>query len=149
MSTTSTVVAFRAGLLEGLRDHATITADGVQVEAAWPGPDTEDEGIFLGGVSGVSEIASIKAGRQRRNETYRQEVIVQVWRAADTPSASELSVARIFDLFAAIEDVLADDPETGGVQWGEVAEFELVPVTFESGWAHRLTVVVTATARLN
>lgn len=148
MSTTSTVVAFRAALLAGLQAHDTITADNVQVTASWPGPDTEDEGIFLGSVSGVSEIASIKTGRQRRNETYRQEVVIQAWRVANTPADSELSVARVFELFAALEDVLADDPETGGVQWGEVAEFELTSLTFESGWAHRLTVVATATARL-
>lgn len=148
MSTTSTVVAFRAALVAGLQAHATITAGSVQVADAWPGPETEDEGIFLAGVSGVSEIASIKTGRQRRNESYRQEVVVQVHRASVSPYDGETSVARVFALFAALEDVLADDPETGGVQWGEIAEFELVPITFETGWAHRLTVVVTATARL-
>lgn len=148
MSTTSTVVAFRSALLDALRDHSTVVADSIQVTDAWPGPSTEDEGIFLAGVTGVSEITSIKTGRQRRQETYRQQVVIQVHRASLSPLDGETSVARVFALFAALEDVLADEPTLGGVSWGQIVDFELNPFEFEVGWAHRLTATVEPTARL-
>lgn len=148
MSTTSTVVAFRAALLSALRAHATVVADGIQVSDAWPGPTTEDEGIWLGAVAGTSELASIKTGRQRREETYTQEVVIQCWRASTSPTDGETSVARVFALYAALEDVVAIDPDMGGVSWSSPSVFDLTPQMFEHSWAHRLTVSISCTARL-
>lgn len=148
MSTTSTVVAFRAALVAGLQAHDTVTGDGIQVTDGWPGPDTQAEGIYLADVEGVSEIANLGAGRKRRNEEYRQTVVVQTFRAAHTPQQHDTAVARTFALFAALEDVIADAPTTGGVQWGFLSAFSLTTVPFESGWASRLTTEVTCNARL-
>lgn len=148
MSTTSTVVAFRAALVSALEAHATVVAQAIQVHESWPGPTTEDEGIYLGAVSGTSELSSIKPGRQRREETYTQEVVIQCWRAATSPTDAETSVARVFALFAALEDVIANDPDMGGVSWGFVSAFDLIPQQFEHSWAHRLTVSISCTARL-
>lgn len=144
MATTSTVPAFKAALVAALD-----TATTVQVSRRWPGPSTADEGIFLGDVEGDMEIASIKTGRQRRNERYRVQVICQTWRSAHTPLSADDSEDRAYALLAVVENVLADDPTVApSVAWNEVSSFADETVPFEHGWATRLTLTVAVTARL-
>lgn len=148
MSTTSTVVAFRAALIDALEAHATVAADGIQVADGWQGPDTNDEGIYLTDVEGESDLANIGPPRKQRNEEYRQTVVMQSWHAAGSPAEHATAVSRAFAMFAALEDVVAAGPTLGNIQWGRVTSFVLTTVPFETGWAARLTAQVTCTARL-
>lgn len=148
MSTTSTVVSLRAALVTALEAARSGDLANLQISRRWPGPDTEAEGIYLGAAAGSSEIASLKAGRQHRNERFQLEVILQAWRAAETPDTADLVELRLWEMKALLENVLADTPTVGVVEWAEVSSWEDEIVPFESGWRGRLTVVVTATSRL-
>jgi hypothetical protein len=148
MSTTSTVVAFRAALLEGLRDHATITADGIQVADGWQGPDTADEGIYLTELRYTSTPTAFGPTRMPRQEDYEQTVVIQTWRAAETPTEQAAAIERVLTLHGALEDVLALDPKIGGTSFARLQAGELLPVPFETGWMARFTVVVACSAHL-
>lgn len=141
--TTSTVVAFRANLIAALQ----ATTD-VQVADGWQGPETQDEGIYLTDLRFSNELIAFKQARQPRVETYEQTVVIQAWRAAETPTEHDQSVARVFALFAALEDVVASDDDIAGELVVQVLSGELTTVPFETGWAARLAVLVSVSADL-
>ena len=144
MPTTSVVSTVRSALVSAMQ-----AATSVQVSHAWPGPDTEAEGIFLGTLDVEGGIASIKAGRQHRNEELRCEVICQIYSAAATPADAADAEARVYELLAVLEDVCANNPQTGGIgQWLHVTSHTLTLQTFQTGWAARIVAVVSNTARL-
>lgn len=149
MSTTSTVPSVRAALVAGLQARAGLGQ--VQVSRRWPGPDTESEGIWLGDVEGTSVISGVKKGRQRRQETYNLEVIIQTLQASETPQDPENSEDRAYVLLGELEDMLAENPRVG-LGPGSVISFagwtETTP-PFGPGWATRITAVVNVQAHIN
>lgn len=150
MSTTSRVVPFRAALITAcLAARAAHDLDGLQVTRRWPGPETVDEGIFLGQARWESDVASMKTGRQLRNEVAQVDFIVQAWLAGEEPDAAADVEARLAVLYGLLEDVLADDPKIAGVgSWNNriAVEEDLAP--FGTGWRGRINGTITITARL-
>ncbi|MCA1569788.1 MAG: hypothetical protein LC798_05585 [Chloroflexi bacterium] len=144
-SPSSTVPAFKSALVAALAE----ALPGVQVAYRWPGPSTEDEGVYLGDWSFTKEFAAIKTGRQPRMETYRLTVILQSFTAARRPEDAAVADARVSEFEAALDGVLADDPDLGRiVRSARVAEGETETKEFETGVAIRMTVTVAVDARL-
>lgn len=148
---TSTVPAVRARLVELFRAHATLGL--VQVEPMHPGDTIAPESIFGGPARGQHGAAAIGSNRQRRQETYGLVWFIDVLvEGSDDVQAVE---ERCFQLFAALEDVLAEDPTLGLVdangvkvilsaQVGEWTE----GVGRTTGAGAQLEVTVDVTARL-
>lgn len=144
-STTSTLAAFKQSL------HAAIAAalPNVQVAYRWPGPSTKSEGIYLGDCSGLSDINALTEGRTYRDEHYRVQVICQSYRAANRPTDAATADERVLELFAAVENVIADDTRMNDtVAWSLIETFETETFEFEPGVGIRLTAVVLVEARL-
>lgn len=150
MATTSTVPTVTDALLSAL--NAALPA-GVDAYEAWPGPEAAAEMVVLGAVTwDVYEIASIKSGRQRRNEEYAigYEVFV-MGQAGSTPADPSNARDRAFVLNTEIEDALADSPKLGlgtAVNWVQTQITEAGPRVFEKGWAYRVAGRVNVSARL-
>lgn len=149
MSTTSTVPAVTDALLTTLN---TALPNGVDAYEVWPGPEASAEMIVLGAVTwDTYEIASIKTGRQRRQEDYAisYEVFV-MGQAGSTPSNPKTARDRAFLLNTEIEDMCADTPKLGltSVLWVQAQITEAGPHAFEKGWAYRVAGRFNVSARL-
>lgn len=144
--TTSRAPQFKRDLLDAIKAKIP----GVQVEYQWPGPNTRPEAIFLGNISGASSVPSMKSGRRSRDETYSVEVYVWVFRPDGTPLNGYDVEARAFELKAALDDVLADDPTFGGtVQWaGADTTFDTEWQAVDKGWGVQLLTRVDVNDRL-
>lgn len=150
MATTSTVTLVVPALVDVLN---LALPTGVRAFEAWPGPDADREMVVLGEVTWDEyEIASLKTGRQRRQEDwsvgYEVFVLGEVGTSPADPSAAR---ARAFVLNAVIEDALADDPKLGlgtAVLWVQSRPGEAGPRVFEKGWAYRVAGRVHVSARL-
>lgn len=156
MATNSTVPTIKAQLVSQFRAELT-----VPVDYAWPGPNAEDQCVFLGqhpGVSeeiridGTSEIPTIKAGRKQRQEDYTVRVTVWSFRPDLTSDGAQECETSAFAMFSEIEDVLADDPQIGlaatAVQAVTVASYASTLFPFKTGWACQLAVDLRVQARL-
>lgn len=146
-ATTSRVPQFKADLLAAIRAKVT----GVQAEYAWPGPNTKPESIYFGEtVTGTSVVPSMRSGRVARQEDYTVTVVAWAYQPASNPLAAAAAEARAFELMAAVEDVLADDPAfSERVQWATAADFKSELLPYEKGWAVELTRSVDIQDRLN
>lgn len=149
MATTTTVPDFLAAFVPLLRT----ALPGVQVSDAWPGPDaTADETVFIGDEieNWDVEIAGIKAGRKHRQESY--EITVEAWvgKAGELrEDAATLARSRAIALINAIDNMLADDPETiPAVQHVLLIGRGAQLVPFDKGWACQATATVEVSARL-
>jgi hypothetical protein len=123
VSTTSTVAVVKAQLVT-LISAALPT---VQVLRARPMlADMEREAVWIDRfVRGTHEIRAITAGRKHRNEAYSLGVVAAVLDQDDAPEVPE---ARVLELLAEVEDVLADDPRlglAGAIDWATAGEFEM------------------------
>jgi hypothetical protein len=146
MPDVSTWPAFKAALVAKLETRLPSDRLGLW----WPGDQTEGEGIYLADVEGAKELASIKTGRQRRNETYRVGFVCQSPTCA--PNKADLTAAGVAVAAheAIVDDELANDPRCGDtVQLAQVAGFESTVVRFERGVAVRLAGVITVSAHLS
>lgn len=117
MSATGNVRArVRATLAERVRAVPAIA--GVQVVGHLT-PDIANEHILFGEITGAYALRNMKAGRKQRSDTFTQRVFVMAGRAGQTAAGAE---ERALELFAALDDVLADDPTLGvaGVQWARL-----------------------------
>lgn len=155
MSTTSTVPVGIDALLALFDDElATAGLGGVRAFQSWPGPDAAREMVVFGEVTWDEyEIATIKAGRQRRDEDWNVEFEVFVVGHADTsPTAPGPARDRAFAIMAAIEDSLADNVRAGlaasVVDWIEARPQTAGPRVFEQGWAYRIAGRIHCHARL-
>jgi len=106
MATSSTVPTARAALVAALTG-AFPTA---QVAYSHPGDAREPESVYLGGARLTSEIATIRAGRKKRQEHYTIDVWFDV--TGDGPDA-QAAVERAWEMAGELEDILADDPSLG------------------------------------
>lgn len=165
MSTSSTLPAVKAALVSLLQDALStsgVSGGQIPVEYAWPGPDSADEMVFLGrhpdtvgnplteSGSMRSEIPTIKAGRKQRQETYTVDVTCWSFRPDLTAGGAEEAETRGFQIFAEVEDVLADDPTLGlsSIQHAVLTDVGVALIPFQSGWASVLVASVTVNARL-
>lgn len=150
MASTSTAPSVIDALMTAL--NAALPS-GVRAFESWPGPEAASEMIVLGDVTWDGyEIASIKTGRQRRQEDYGigYEVFV-MGQGGTTPSDPSNARDRAFVLNTEIEDALADTPKLGlgtAVQWVQAAITEAGPRAFEKGWAYRVAGRINVSARL-
>lgn len=121
-----------------------------QVAYAWPGEQTDAVGIFLGSVRFVNDIANIKEGRKRRDETYRLEVILNVFDPnANTTEDAEAVDLVLGELLEVLDGALADDPKMDNtVQWAVLAEGESVRLDTATGLGLRMRCEVAVRARL-
>lgn len=161
MSSSSTLPQVKAQLVTLLTAAlATSGASGGQipVQYAWT-PDAEDEMVFLGrrdedGPTWTSrlthDIATIKAGRKHRDETYTVEVTVWTYRHDVAPSDANEVDERAFELVEEVENVLANDPRLGldAIQWAKVAEINAVGRAFSGGWVVEAVIAIEVRARL-
>src|SRR5688572_24731419 len=97
MATTSTVPTVTTAVLAAL--NAALPA-GVDAFETWPGPEAAPEMVVLGEVAWDDyELAAIKAGRQRRQETYAIGYEVFVFgKAGTTPASPATARDRAFVL---------------------------------------------------
>lgn len=115
-------------------------------------PRTEPSGprvITLGDARATREIPGFKAGRQKRNETWEQDVWIWVRDVENTtPEEADAAALAILD---DIEDVIADDPDLSvdGLSWCVIKDVEAdMPGVLENMWAVRWRVTLSLFAQL-
>jgi hypothetical protein len=149
MAATSTVPAVLDAVLGAVNTDLPGT---VQAFEAWPGPNAAEEMVVFGEVTWEAyEVASIKSGRQHRQETFTIGFEVFVFGKAGTTAALPKAARdRAFVLTESLEDVLAAAPElgTGPGGWVETRLTAAGPRVFEKGWAYRCAGNIHANARL-
>ncbi len=107
LSTTSTIPAFKAALLDALQARTGLA--GVQIEWGLPQSEPQDELIMLLDVSGEQVWAPM--GRLHKEETYTLDLWISVLRSGgEQQTASE----RAFELLAEVEGFLRGDVSVGG-----------------------------------
>lgn len=150
MPTATTVLAVEDAILAGLNAHATITAAGITATSAWQ-PWKTPEQVFIGSVDGESEIPTLKAGRKQRTEDYSVEVVLRSGQPGGSASEVRAVKQTCLGYYAALDDILADDPTLGvDVLWMVLDSFEMrtQPVPDFSGWGCEIIATVTVSARL-
>jgi hypothetical protein len=122
-ATTSVLQSAKGALLDLLTDRAGLAE--VQLAYADPGRFRRTECIFFGSTRGEHKIASIKAGRQSRNERLEVELYLYAYhKGSQDPKTSE---ARVLELLGEVEDALAESPQlglTGAVSWAKLGAIE-------------------------
>lgn len=149
MATSSTVPSFCTALLTAMQT----ALPGVQVSAAWPGPEsTDNETVFIGDevADWDVDIPTMKAGRKQRHETYT--VTVEAWVAKPgalrEASAGEART-RAVQLIDAVDSLLADDPELiASILHARIIGRTATLVPFDKGWACQATADIQVEARL-
>jgi hypothetical protein len=144
---TSVIPAARARLLELLQADARLA--GVQVVDSFPGDAVEQEVIcFAGGGTGRHEVRALAGPRQHRDENFTLVVLIEV----DGQGSTRLEVeARIFALFAVVEDVVAANPNLSslpGIYGATVGAFEFDSGRTDVGAAGYLRADIDVAARL-
>lgn len=121
MATTSTVPTVRAQLVALLSARPAL-AD-VQIGYTHPGDALEHESMFLGDSRATVELATIRAGRRTRQESYVLDVWIEV--NSDGPTAQP-ATERAYTLLGELEGQLADDASLGLSQpfWAHLAEVD-------------------------
>lgn len=125
---------------------------GVKAFESWPGPDAAPEMVVLGEITWDEyELASIKTGRQHRDEDWSVDFEVFVFgRGGTIPSNTKPVRDRAFVLASSLEDVLAANPKLGITSGGWVQTHLTTagPRVFEKGWAYRVAGRIHVHARL-
>lgn len=130
MSTTSRIPAVKAALLAILQADSGLS--GVQVTHGHPGGVLENEAVWIGRAEGRHEPASIRSGRQPRDETFTLDVIVSVLMAGATIAEAE---TRAHALAAQVEDAIAADVTLGlspDILWALPGDIEERPTSYET-----------------
>lgn len=161
--TSSTLVTVKAQLVALFTTAlATSSASGEQllVLYGWQ-PDAEDEMVFLGRPSWLadealysgtarSNIASIKSGRQYRDEVYEVPLTVWSFRSDLGPEDQQECEQRALDLWAPCESVLADAPKlaTAGLKDAQVVSWDLQTREHNGGLLSMVLPSIEVSARL-
>jgi len=147
MATTSLVPAARTALLSALT--ASLAGGGVQCSASHPGDAIERESVYLGDCRFSYDLATIRSGRRSRD----QEFVLDVWlvTTTDGPDA-QAATTRAWQLFAYLEDIVANKPTLGLAQpfWAVVTDGDEVLGWDEDrrGAFSRIRAGVTCTGRV-
>lgn len=152
MSTHSTVPALKQALFTQFQSASALS--GLQVAYSFPGDATTNSVIYLGDVRGTSVIPTMRATRKTREEKYTVDVWIEI---ADAQNDSSGAEATAFQMYGAVEDILANDPTlggsvfSGGTGWATITAFELLTGQDDSrlGWAASLKIEIEVTARLS
>lgn len=151
MATTSSVPTIIDALLEAF---ATNLPGGVPVFEAWPGAEAKREMVHFGPVTWDDyTIATIKAGRQQRQENYDIEFFVYAAPVAgSSPSNPKATRDRAYTLLAALEDALADDPKPSAdnvsIQHVQIRPRDTGVREFEKSWFYGISGSIAVAARL-
>jgi hypothetical protein len=146
MATTSTLVTVRTAIVNLL----AAALPTVQVSYSHPNePESQGELIFLGFAVSTNEVPTMKAGRKRTDERYVQQIIVEVKGEGLTQIQAD---TRCMELFAEVEDIIADDPNLGigdTIHWAKLNGWEQVGGSTGTGHGCRIEADVEVYARLN
>ena len=149
MATTSTFVTIKQAVVDALAAHANLS--GIPVTYAWV-PYGDKDQVFLGpSTNFTSDIATLKSGRKHRRETYTFEVVFRSIDNDGTPQTFKTTETKAASMFAALEDVLADDPQIDGLSQIDLAKIISVDVESgkqDKGWVSQITALVEVEARL-
>jgi hypothetical protein len=106
----SIMATFKSTLTTQLQAASALS--GVQVSYAEPGESMRRECVYLGDIdSGSQEAESFSTGTRRRIEDFTLDVFVAVQGKPTAASAETRAVA----LANAVDAVIADDPQLGGL----------------------------------
>lgn len=150
MATTSTVPVVMPALKKVIEDK--LPGD-VRAFDAWPGNESIPEMVIFGAYEWeMYEIPTYKAGRKQRQEEWTVifELVVFDTTGHTEPDDAKPSRDRAFELFQALEDVVADDPD---IDLADVQRIELRPDeaqfhTYDRGWAFSISGTFRVWARL-
>jgi len=106
-STVPAVAAAIAALIDAELGPEVQVSDGRP-----PTGELRPECVYVADADGRDTVPVHKSGRKEREEDYQLAVIVSVHLDQGTVAQAK---ARAFELLAAVEDVLADDPSLGDV----------------------------------
>lgn len=103
----SVIVAVRQAIIA---DLVTLTGvggllEGVDVKYAWQVGDREREQLWTGRSRGDTPAASMKAGRNFRNETGQFEIVIRIEEVGGTPEDADL---RALAIGKVVEERVAD-----------------------------------------
>lgn len=158
MATTSTVPTAKARIVA--KAKTALQGEGTPVTYAWPGKSTVPECVFLGPhpetadirLDLESDIPTIKAGRQQRQENYTVRVTIWTFRPELTSADAETCETRAFELLGHLEDEFADDPRLAlpapDMQLMSIESVASTLFPFKAGWACELAVDIAVKARL-
>lgn len=131
------------GLLE-----AEPTLTGVSIEPGWPGDRVPlAELIWIDELDGNVEIPVMTGGRKQRNDDFTIAMQIRVLGQGTTND----TMRRLFEITAAIENVLADDPslaDLDGVLSAEITSERQTTAMLPEGPAGYAEVVLTISTRL-
>lgn len=124
----------------------------ISVTYSNPGEKRVQDNIYLGDIPDAkSSIPVMRAARKKREEDYLVEVIVDSFRGGDDSQSAETAA---FNLFAAVEDALANDPQLGVTteptlrltldHWKLKVSFDMA----REGWAAKITIEIRVQTRL-
>jgi hypothetical protein len=155
MTTSSYPVVIDA-ILAGVNGAMVGDLAGVQAWESWPYDEATGEMIQLGEVTWQGDgtrIATIKSGRKHRDEHWSVEFdLVVAGFEGSTPTDPSPARNRAFAIFAAVEDLLADDVVLGlgptVCEWIEVQQTKAMPRVFEKGYGFLISGLFVCHARL-
>jgi hypothetical protein len=85
---------------------------GVQIAYGFPGDSMERECVYVARVTGTVEILLMQGGRKQRDDQFTITLIIQAGLDGGSEQASE---ERASEMYAVVENVLADDPSLDDV----------------------------------
>jgi hypothetical protein len=146
MATTSTLITVKSAIVTLLQ----AALPGVQVSYHHPGePGMEAECVFLGHATSTNEVPTMRANRKKTDERYILQVVVEVKGEGRTQLQAD---TRCMELFAEVEDMIADDPNLGlgnAIHWARLAGWEQIGGSTGTGHGCRVEADVEVYARLN
>jgi len=107
MTATTSIRAEAKARLVLLLGNDPALAD-VQLRHSPPREGIEGRSVFLGDSRGAASINGLKSGRKVRRDEWVQDVWLRA--AAQGDASTEQSDADVLEMFAALEDLLADNP---------------------------------------
>lgn len=145
MATTNVRWSVVNRLLTNLRSSPEMA--GVLIEPGWPGDRVKPETIWVDFLGGPVSIPVMKAGRKERDDNF--DIPLEI-RVANNTSL-DLTMARLTELVAAVEDILADDPsldDLEGVIDAEITNERMTCAETREGHLGFAEVVVSVHSRL-
>lgn len=123
---------------------------GANVSYMYPGADNAgNEAMYFGKtIDGLHTYTAIKAGRKPRDEVYTCKLHIDVFKPSGTAEQAE---TRALELFAMVENIIANDPKLGlsEIWLTKVDEWELHPGFNEEGEGVQMVVDINVEARLS
>lgn len=110
MATTSNRPAVKTYLVDNLA--AALNADGVQVLRTWDGKKLERSTVWIRQTTGTVSFPYAMAGRMARHDDFTVRLVFAAVHPGDTEEEAE---TRVMDMYAALENLIADDVSADGM----------------------------------